>query len=116
MSDDSAQGDNQALLCSLFLEALLHKVSYGIGGGQDNVNLTLNLSTLGVLLDFYHEVFATLVDLPEARKPQSASALKTRAGLADVRTAPGLAEALAPLKAQEGRIVVAGSLYLYQRL
>lgn len=61
----------------------------------------------------------TLVDLPMARRPQTGAGLKARAALPEAALAPDPASAISAILAKKGpagRIVVAGSLYLYQAL
>lgn len=67
----------------------------------------------GALQNLYDDL--TLVDLPQARKPQTAQDLKIKAALTNAHTASTVAEALKQAP-KNGRVIVAGSLYLYQQL
>ena len=59
----------------------------------------------------------TLIDLPQARKPQTAAELKQKLGATDAQCAVSLKDAIekvAQKSMSPARICVAGSLYLYQ--
>lgn len=58
----------------------------------------------------------TLVDLPQARRPQTAEQLKAKIGDKGANTAPNINQAIDTIGKSSGFFVIAGSLYLYQQL
>ncbi len=109
---DAAHNDSGA-------QALAAQLGVWRGHGQV-IHLIVGLAAdkdtdafFGALKGHYDRL--TLVDLPAARKPQTAAQLKTRAELPDAATAATLSEAIENA-GKNIKIVVAGSLYLYQGL
>jgi folylpolyglutamate synthase/dihydropteroate synthase len=68
----------------------------------------------GPLLGLYDSL--TLIDLPQARKPQTAHELQTKINMAACVLQPDIEAAVKAIDLKTGKICIAGSLYLYQML
>ncbi|MCB1538053.1 MAG: bifunctional folylpolyglutamate synthase/dihydrofolate synthase [Rhodospirillales bacterium] len=109
---DAAHNDSGALALAAQLaewraQGLRIHLIAGLGAGKDAP------AFFAALAGCYDRL--TLVDLRAGQKPQTAKALKARAGLPNALTAQTIQQAIE--KSDKGdRVVIAGSLYLYQTL